>query len=240
MKRWFASTLFFTTLSLSLAACGSHLNLPGDETLSEPVVNDNGRAEIPDAGSFVPAPVNDGDRAAILAKYDYLDPKKIVPSKALQNAVIFFDQNKSRIKNRNYITVIDYKQHSGKKRMYLININTGEVWNTYTSHGKGSDTNRDGIAERFSNVSGSNASSLGYFLTGETYYGQHGLSLRMDGLSSSNSNARSRAIVIHGAKYVTNSPVMQGRSWGCPAVAMEFRDRVVQLLKGGSLILSVN
>ena len=65
---------------------------------------------------------------------------------------------------------------------------------------------------------GSKMTSLGTYVTAETYYGKHGLSLRLDGLDKENSRARERAIVIHGADYVTPDRTKMGRSWGCPAL----------------------
>ena len=119
-------------------------------------------------------------------------------------------------------------------------METGSVWNIHVSHGKGSDSNHDGLAEKFSNVSGSNASSLGFYKTAETYQGKHGYSLRLDGLSETNSKARPRAIVVHGADYVKDKEVIQGRSWGCPAVSRMHSKKVIDLIKNGSLILAVN
>jgi hypothetical protein len=82
-------------------------------------------------------------------------------------------------------------------------------------------------------------SSLGYYITGSTYVGSHGTSLKLDGMSSTNSNARGRAIVVHGASYVSESSVIQGRSWGCPAVANSLKTKVINMLKNGSLIYAV-
>ncbi|QDK36785.1 murein L,D-transpeptidase catalytic domain family protein [Bdellovibrio sp. NC01] len=172
----------------------------------------------------------------VMAKYSYVDPTKIVPTGQLKSALTYYDKNASKIKNKDYMSVIDFRQYSGKKRFFIINMKTGEVWAIRVAHGKGSDPDHDGYANSFSNVSGSNSSSLGYYLTAETYDGSHGYSLKLDGQSSTNSNARSRAIVVHGADYVSESNVIQGRSWGCPAVAMENRTKVINMIKGGSLI----
>ena len=83
-------------------------------------------------------------------------------------------------------------------------------------------------------------SSIGYYVTGETYEGQHGESLRLDGLSATNSNARPRAIVIHGADYVRESIVPQlgrlGRSLGCPALSQQAAPRIIDLIKGGTVV----
>lgn len=173
---------------------------------------------------------------ALLEKYDHLDPQRLINTKALAEAVVYFDKNQSRIKNRNYMSLIDFSKRSTEPRFFIVDMISGSVWPIRTAHGKGSDSNHDGVAEKFSDKSGSNASSLGYYLAAETYIGKHGLSLRLDGLSGTNSAARARAVVIHGASYVKEAPVIQGRSWGCPAIAMHFRDRVLNMLKGGSLI----
>ena len=136
------------------------------------------------------------------------------------------------------MTVIDFAKRSSQNRFFVITIKTGSVWAIRTAHGKGSDAEHDGYAEKFSNVPNSNASSLGAYIAAETYYGSHDLSLRLDGKSSTNSKARERAIVIHGASYVQEANVIQGRSWGCPAVSMPNRDKVVNTLKGGSLVFA--
>ncbi len=182
----------------------------------------------------------DGARLEVLAKYGHLDPKRLIDDKLLEQAVLFYDANVHRIANRKILTVIDYSKRSTDARMFIVNLESGKVRALRVSHGAGSDPEKDGWAnpDKFSNVEGSHATSLGFFLTAETYYGKHGYSLRLDGLSKTNSNARARAIVIHGATYVKEATVIQGRSWGCPAVAMEVRDEVVNTLKGGSLIYS--
>lgn len=237
------STALIVTSFLTLAACGGDLNgeatLP-DDTTQEEIVN------TPDtsAEKLLPEPTETetlavSQRETILKNYDYVDPKHVVPYKALSDALVYFHQNKSSFKNTDYMSVINFGQSSKEKRFYIINMKTGSVWAIRTAHGKGSDSNHDGYAEKFSNVSGSNASSLGVYRAAETYYGKHGLSLKLDGLSSTNSRARARAVVIHGASYVQESNVIQGRSWGCPAVSMGNRDAVVKYLKGGSMIWAV-
>ncbi|WP_413294922.1 murein L,D-transpeptidase catalytic domain family protein [Bdellovibrio sp. HCB185ZH] len=179
------------------------------------------------------------DKETILMKYDHVDPTNIVPTQPLIDALIYFEKNKSSFKNQNYISIINFSQSSKTPRFYIVDLNSGGVWPIHVAHGKNSDPNHDGFATSFSNSSGSNKSSLGFYRTAETYSGSHGLSLRLDGLSSTNSNARSRAIVIHGASYVQEKSVIQGRSWGCPAVDMSIRTQVINALKGGSLIYAV-
>jgi hypothetical protein len=165
-----------------------------------------------------------------------VDPTGVVPKGLLTKALAYYNANLSKLGNAGYLTVIDFGQHSKGKRFYLINMTTGSVWQLHVAHGVGTDPNHTGTPQKFSNTSGSRMSSLGFYLTAETYSGNNGLSLRLDGLSSTNSKARSRAIVLHGANYVVDDDIKQGRSWGCPAVPMRHRDQIVRMLKGGSLI----
>lgn len=247
-----SKTLLVLSTTFLLAACGPGLPVLPDDPNNEPTAEmpsqDNssqggtetpGVVETPEVTPpttpEVPDEVVDGDEA-ILKQYDYLDPNHIVPTAGLKAAVLYFHKNKTSFKNQNVISVLDFSQKSTQKRWYFIDMKTGAVWNVHVAHGKGSDSNHDGFAEKFSNVSGSNASSLGFYKTAETYQGSNGYSLRLDGLSSTNSNARARAIVVHGANYVQDSAVIQGRSWGCPAVSQSNRDKVINLIKGGSLL----
>lgn len=176
-----------------------------------------------------------GSSEAITEKYSYVDQDKIVPAALLLKTLTYYDANLSKIKNKNYIVVIDFKQHNSKKRFYLINMQSGDVEQYLTAHGKNSDSDYDGYATKFSNSEGSLMSSVGFFLTAETYNGDNGYSLRLDGLSSTNSNARSRAIVIHGASYVRPASLI-GRSYGCPALEVRYAADVIDTIKGGSLI----
>lgn len=160
----------------------------------------------------------------------------MIPTSLLEKAVVYFDANKSKLGNTNYLSIVDFSKNSAKKRFFIVNMKTGAVVSYYVAHGKGSDPDFDGLATKFSNTAGSNMSSLGFYRTAEVYSGAHGRSLRMDGLSASNSNVRARAIVIHGADYVHASATKQGRSNGCFAFPMSQKDDIITLLKGGSLI----
>lgn len=139
-------------------------------------------------------------------------------------------------------TVIDYELHSSEKRMWVIDLGTGDLlFHEHVTHGNGSDRNHDGRAERMSNVNGSNASNVGLVRTAETYHGRHGESLRLDGLEDGfNDNARSRAIVIHSASYADDSFLdrhgKMGRSQGCPALDPDVAGEIIQTIKGGSLV----
>lgn len=235
------TTLLLATFLVSACSQGNFTTQlpddPQDESSASQGENDSSSLtppEVPVVAEPTPAPISEEE--ATLAKYDHLDPSKIVPEKYLKAAVLYYDANLSKIKNKTYLSVIDYSKSSTTKRYFLINMSTGVVVAYHVSHGKGSDSNHDGYAEKFSNVEGSNATSLGYYMTAETYSGSNGYSLRLDGLSSTNSNARSRAVVIHGADYVQDKNVIQGRSWGCPAFSQANKTKIINLIKGGSLI----
>ena len=136
------------------------------------------------------------------------------------------------------LTIVDMGQSSRKKRLYIIDMEKQQlVWNTFVSHGKNSGLD---MATRFSNAVNSNASSLGFYVTKQTYHGKHGLSLRLSGVEQGfNHNAEARAIVVHGANYVNagrvNSGYM-GRSLGCPALPQQESATVINKIKGGSVM----
>lgn len=176
------------------------------------------------------------NESEVLNRYSYLDRKKEVPQVLLRKAILYFDANKAAFRNQRYISIVDFSKRSNLPRFFLINMNDGTVASLRTTHGSGSDRENDGYAESFGNLSGSNKSSLGFYKVAEDYHGRFGHSIRLDGLSSTNSNARARAVVVHGYDYAWEKNVIQGLSWGCIAVAWEVRDMVLERLKGGSLL----
>ena len=141
--------------------------------------------------------------------------------------------------NSNIITVVDFNKSSREKRMWIIDVlNKSLVLNTWVAHGQGSG---DDMASRFSNSNESHQSSLGFYLASEVYFGKHGRSLKLDGLDAGiNSSARARGIVVHAADYVSQSTINQigrlGRSFGCPAVSPLVSDKVINTIKGGSML----
>lgn len=149
----------------------------------------------------------------------------------------YYVRNERSFANRRYVTIIDMRRHSSVKRWFLLDLKYGTVEKHLTSHGKNSDANNNGYAESFSNVNGSKKTSLGFYRTSSTYTGSNGYSLRLDGLSSTNSNARARAIVVHPATYVNEATPRAGRSWGCPALDPKYAKSVINRIKGGSMML---
>jgi len=145
---------------------------------------------------------------------------------------------KGVVRNDDILTVVDFSQPSHKKRMYIIDLKNYDVLvNTYVAHGKNSGLKE---ANRFSNVHESLQSSLGFYVTKGTYFGKHGLSLKLEGKDKGfNDNAESRAVVVHGADYIgehrLGSPYM-GRSFGCPAVPQHQASKVINLIKDGTTL----
>ncbi|MDN3669794.1 murein L,D-transpeptidase catalytic domain family protein [Echinicola jeungdonensis] len=137
------------------------------------------------------------------------------------------------------LTIIDFSLPSTQKRLWTINpINGNILHHSWVAHGK----NSGGLmANHFSNKMSSHMSSLGFYLTAETYRGKHGYSLRLDGLEKGiNDKARPRAIVIHGAAYANPSFIQKtgrlGRSWGCPALPMDNYKSIIDSIKGKSCL----
>lgn len=159
----------------------------------------------------------------------------------LQEALLYLQENADLFENQNYITLIDYSLPSTEERMFIIHLKDMSVEKYHVSHGRNSGLL---YAESFSNQVNSNQSSLGFYKTGNVYYGKHDKSLNLHGLSETNSKAYERRIVIHGAYYASKEIVrMQGRlgrSLGCPAVGLEYASQIIDKLKEGSLIYAFN
>jgi hypothetical protein len=139
------------------------------------------------------------------------------------------------------LTLIDYSLPSVEPRLWVFDLATGEMlFKELVAHGQGTG---DNMASRFSDNMNSHQSSLGLFVTADTYVGNNGYSLRLDGLEPGfNSRARERAIVMHGAPYV-NASLMKtqgrlGRSWGCPALREAVARDVIDTIRGGGVIFS--
>lgn len=138
------------------------------------------------------------------------------------------------------LTLIDFSRSSQQKRLWVINVDKAKVlFHTLVAHGKASGAD---VPMAFSNRDGSEMSSLGFYRTAPTTYtGKHGLSLKIMGLDPGfNTNAESRAVVVHGADYVCEDFVRAhgrlGRSQGCPALPVAETSAIVQAIKGGSVL----
>jgi uncharacterized protein (DUF2252 family) len=139
------------------------------------------------------------------------------------------------------LTVIDYSKPSTEKRLWVFDLKSRElIYEELVAHGQGTGAN---MATQFSNEPDSHRTSLGLFRTDAPYVGKNGYSLRLDGLDKGlNDRARERAIVMHGAPYVSAAFVKSngrlGRSHGCPAVSAEVAKQMIDRVKGGGLVFA--
>lgn len=150
-------------------------------------------------------------------------------------------EKEGSLNNAGLLTVIDFSRPSTQKRFYTIDLKKHKVrYHTYVAHGRNTGQN---MATEFSNIPHSNQSSLGFYVTGETYVGSKGYSLRLDGKEKSfNDNIRSRAVVIHAADYATESWIDRygrlGRSQGCPALPPGISKDVINTIKNKTAIFT--
>jgi hypothetical protein len=157
--------------------------------------------------------------------YAYKGYKRLVEKKKLNNPAI--------------LTICDLSQSSDNKRLYILDLSENKVLLTsYVAHGRGSGLK---YASRFSNSARSHQSSLGFYITGSSYNGQHGLALKLTGLEAGFNNlATKRHIVIHGAAYMDDEFLQtnkfMGRSYGCPAVPRDECAAVINLIKDGTCL----
>ena len=132
------------------------------------------------------------------------------------------------------LSVCDFSLSSNKKRLWVVD--TGEkklLFNSLVAHGKGTG---EEFAVNFSNTEDSHQSSLGFYITEQTYEGDNGYSLRLFGMDKGyNDAALERCIVMHGAHYVSEDFIKAekrlGRSWGCPAIPRELAQPIINTIK---------
>jgi L,D-transpeptidase catalytic domain len=139
------------------------------------------------------------------------------------------------------LTVIDYSKPSTEKRLWVFDLETRTLlYQELVAHGQGSG---DAVANKFSNEPDTHRTSLGLFVTEGAYVGKNGYSLRLDGLDKGvNDRALERAIVMHGAPYVSDQFIKAygrlGRSWGCPALRSDVAREVIDRVKDGGLVFA--
>jgi hypothetical protein len=163
-----------------------------------------------------------------------------VPTALLRRALDALERHRGDVDHSDLMGIADFSQHSRAPRFHLLNLGDGSVTSHLVAHGRGSDPAHTGWLERFSNQPRSEATSAGAYRTEAIYVGEHGRSMRLDGLDPTNDNAASRAIVVHGAWYVSEDIIRHfgvlGRSEGCLAVANSSLDEVLTRLGPGRLI----
>ena len=137
------------------------------------------------------------------------------------------------------LTIIDFSRSSRQKRLWVVDLKNNKLlYHTWVAHGRGTGNE---FARYFSNEPNSFKSSLGFYLTAQTYQGKHGLSLKINGLDKNyNTNALARAVVIHGADYVSENFVKQygrlGRSLGCPALPVKETPAIINKIKNNTCL----
>jgi hypothetical protein len=163
-----------------------------------------------------------------------LDPRMVARARAA------FDRHRASLEHIDVVGIADFTKPSADPRFYLLDTNSGRVTRHLVAHGRGSDPEHTGFLQRFSNQPGSEASSSGAYVTGDFYPGHYGRAMRVRGLDQSNSNAESRAIVVHSAWYaepgVLASMGRLGRSEGCFALSYASLQEVLERLGPGRFL----
>jgi len=178
--------------------------------------------------------------AALLHPVSSFAASSGVSPEMLKRALAALDKHRSVIPTRDTLAIADFSLPSRTPRFHLVDVVSGRVSSHLVAHGRGSDPAHTGWLHQFSNAPRSNATSAGAFRTDGLYVGGHGRSIRLTGLDATNSNAESRAIVVHAAWYV--NPQMAsthgslGRSQGCFAVSDESLPQVLAKIGSGCLI----
>ena len=152
-----------------------------------------------------------------------------------------YDQLTSQnvVVNKDILTIVDFSKSSTEKRLYVLDLVNGKIlYHTLVAHGRNSGHE---FANRFSNAAESHQSSLGFYITLNTYRGSNGYSMRLKGCEKGiNDKATARAIVVHGADYVSeafiNSHGFLGRSYGCPSLPAELNKEIIDVIKNGSCL----
>lgn len=189
----------------------------------------------PESGTAVSA-----SSEAFVQQYEMLDlASRGLSYEAFASGLKAMQNISGTLVNCSIVTIADFSQPGSSKRLYVIDLESNQVlFQTYVAHGRNSG---ESLATAFSDQVSSYQSSLGCYRTAETYSGEHGYSLRLDGLEAGiNAHARERAIVMHGADYVSEDFIREngrlGRSFGCPAVPAELATPIINTIKDGSCL----
>lgn len=178
----------------------------------------------------------------VVSVFDSLKLDKLGLSKdAFNKAVkgVSFLAKAGKVTNQNIVSIVDFSLASNKKRLFVVDLkNYKLLFNTYVAHGRNSGKD---MANAFSNENSSFKSSLGFYVTRDTYEGKHGYSLKLDGQEKGiNDNALARGIVMHSAWYVDESIIKSqgfiGRSQGCPALPASEYKPIISEIKGGTCL----
>ena len=235
MVRWFATVLGMTmgvaALTMRAPDASSRDTVPSVAAV---------RTTTQDPVSILPT----ASRATVSPAIKPVGVLSADPSteRLLKTARRELDRLGPRIARQDRVGIVDFSRPSSEPRLFLIDLEHNTVAAYRVTHGKGSDPAHTGRLQSFSSVDGSEATSRGAFRTAELYVGQHGRSMRLDGLDSDNATARSRAIVVHAAAYAEPSVVTaqgrMGRSQGCFALSSADLRPVIDFLGEGRLLFA--
>jgi len=214
--------------------------------LVAPVITGSGRPSMNLSGnSFVKTTVNTVNTAAVsktIALYDAMKLKRYGLNKsAFEYAFKGYQYllSKKKLGHHSVLSICDFSLSSRRKRLFIIDVDQQKLLiNTYVAHGRKSGAE---YARSFSNSPESHMSSLGFYVTGDPFVGQHGYSLKLEGMEKGwNDNALGRSIIMHPAKYVSEAYIRQrgfcGRSEGCPAIPQELDKAIIDSIRGGSCL----
>jgi len=237
--------LYLPAVLLALTAVSPLVNITGTPTAgAEPAKATAAAPElIPVAAPETPAPAPEAPSIRPAATTAFAHGVPGLSPQAFTMALAAVSEARARgISGReDLLTVIDYSLPSTEPRLWVLDLAHGKViYHELVAHGSGSG---DNYATRFSNQDESRQTSLGLFRTAGTYQGKNGYSLKLEGLDKGvNDRAAERAIVMHGAWYVSPEQARSlgrlGRSWGCPALSEKIAPAVIDAIKGGSFIFS--
>ncbi len=179
---------------------------------------------------------SESTRNYILAHTNGLNPK------VLDLALNAYEKlHKEGYDEKQVLTIVDYTKPSTEARLWVVDLkNLAVPFHELVAHGKNSGAD---FSTQFSDNPRSLESSIGVYLTGDTYVGHHGYSLRLNGLESGfNDKARAREIVVHAANYVSEAFARihgrLGRSWGCFAVNPSISGQLISDIKGGTVLFA--
>ena len=172
-----------------------------------------------------------------------LDPQGLIRRPLMHAALDGLKRHRDRVDHEDRIYIVDFQVHSGKPRLFRLDLTSGQVKAFHTAHGRGSDPAHTGFAQRFSNVPDSNASSVGAYRTAGPGMGaKHGPNVLLDGLEPSNSEARDRAIIVHAADYCEPGYLAAngklGRSYGCFSLSRADLGQLRPDMDGGRLLFA--
>jgi len=199
-------------------------------------------------GAAVPSAAADAGKASTgSGRLEGLNVVRAAPGNPrpplLAKALAALDQHANLGLRRDIVGLVDFSEHSSHQRFQIVDLSSGSVRSEFlVAHGRGSDPAHTGYVQEFSNIIGSNSTSRGSYRIAESYIGKYGRSRRLDGLDQENNLARQRAIVMHGASYVSPTLIEQqgriGRSLGCFALEQSQIGVVLDLLSEDCLLLA--